>query len=1141
MPEREIDSFVSAHRILISDANHQRLEQAAQHLANFLGSSEALILAPTHGAADDFVRVCWRERGPFYGVHRLTPGQLAADLATADLARLGLAPITRLGMEALAARSIHLCRREAELAYFGPVADTPGFAQALARTLAELRMAGIPPAQLDTAGAPGKDLVRLLACYEEELKAQSLADLALILALATKVTRTEDHRLLNLPVFLLDITLTTARERAFVAALAQRSPAVLATALAQDGKNIAVMEEILACKASMVDSATASGARPPLQPISLERLRRYVFFTAPVPKGEADASVEFFSAPGEGPECIEIARRIRAWAEAGVAFDRMAILLRNPDAYLPLVEDALRRAGIPRYLTKGTIRPDPSGRAFLAILDCAADELSASKFAEYLSLGQVPIVNDSGAPPEPKGTWIAPEDELQFSFKFPPPDTAATSRGQAPASSTIHESRPRSSPQSTPASDESLQAEETPRGPEEEATDESPVMEGSLRAPFAWEKLLVDAAVIGGKERWSRRLAGLENEFRLQIDRLEDDDDSHRNYLTKQLERLKHLERFALPLIEYLDSLPKAAHWGQWLEALRKLAEMALRTPESVLSVLSELQPMDAVGPVDLQEVRRVLTERLSVLRREPPMRRYGMVFVADLREARARSFEIVFLPGLAEGVFPHKAREDPLLLDDYRKALDAGLMIQNDRDAEERLLLQVGAAAARVRLSVSYPRVDVGQGRSRVPSFYALEVLRATEGRVPALRELEKHAATPSQMKLGWWTPADWRLAIDDAEFDLAVLEQLRHKPAPEVRGRARYLITVAPHLTRSLRARSDRWSKAWSEADGVVNPDPPTLTVLQPQRLAQRTYSASSLQHFAACPYRFLLNAIHRLREREVALAIERLDPLTRGVLFHDVQFQFLSRLKNSGLLPVTPQHLGEILKAADEVLNRVAKEYEDELAPAIPQVWANEVEDMRTDLRGWVRQMSEFDTEWQPFHFEFAFGLPLGPERDRESRAEEAVILNGIRLRGSIDLIEKHRESEVLRVVDHKTGKTPQRAPVSVGGGEVLQPLLYAAAAENLLNRRVESALLYYCTQRGNFMRLTVAADDNGRARLELVLNTIDEAVQEGFLPAAPAEHACSYCDYRLICGPHEERRIKRKPTDRLDSLLKVRCLP
>jgi CRISPR/Cas system-associated exonuclease Cas4 (RecB family) len=45
------------------------------------------------------------------------------------------------------------------------------------------------------------------------------------------------------------------------------------------------------------------------------------------------------------------------------------------------------------------------------------------------------------------------------------------------------------------------------------------------------------------------------------------------------------------------------------------------------------------------------------------------------------------------------------------------------------------------------------------------------------------------------------------------------------------------------------------------------------------------------------------------------------------------------------------------------------------------------------------------------------------------------------------------------------------------------------------------------------------------LEEVIETIDAAIASGFLPAAPAKDACSFCDYRGVCGPREEERLKR----------------
>jgi ATP-dependent helicase/nuclease subunit B len=1149
---RSVSSLQSTRVIVTSSSSQARLERTLEHLDTLLGRPEALVLAPTRGAADDFARICGARRESLYGIHRSTLVGLVANLATEKLAELNLAPVTRLGTEALAARSIYSCRLR--LGYFGPVADAPGFPRALASTLSELRMEELARDPLAAAGAAGKDLALLLECYEKELGARAIADYALMCRLGAEVAIHSNHRLLGLPLLLLDVIPDSLAERRFLRSVAGRAPSVFATALTQDEDGVARLEELLEAKASPLDKHSAE--------TSLDRLRHFIFLPSPPDKKAPDESVEFFSAPGEGLECLEIARRIRSAAkprpgtnEAGVPFDQIAILLRHPDAYLPLVEDALRRAGIEGHFTKGTIRPDPSGRAFLALLACAEEGLSASRFAEYLSLGQVPPVTESGAPPQPRpeDLFVPAEDELQLSFRFLPPETGTELAPGKPGGKssdvglrTIDHTGSRAfAPDSTqPGTD---RGPATQSAPDEEFEDErSPVIVGTLRAPFDWEKLLVDAAVIGGKDRWSRRLRGLENEFRRKLQEAEgaEHNESERAYLEKQLEHLKHLENFALPVIEFLGALPASAPWGQWLNKLTALAGMALRRPDSVLSVLSELKPMEEVGPVSLSEVRQVLTERLSFLRREPAGRRYGKVFVASVDEVNGRSFEVVFLPGLAEGLFPRRPWEDPLLLDACRKRLSSALDIRETRIRRERLMLRQAASAARSRLCVSYPRMDVAQARPRVPSVFALEVLRAAEGSLPALHDLENRAMEASEARLGWPAPRQSKDALDNAEHDLAVLEPLLHRPSEQVNGKAAYLAESSPMLARSLRTRWARWHRKWSEADGIYKPDLRTLSVLEKHRLGARSYSPSALQNYSVCPYRFLLQAIHRLRERDEVAAIERLDPLTRGGLFHEVQFKFFRALQATNLLPVNAGNYERVMDLADQVYDQIVKNWEEELAPAIPQVWRSEIEDLRTDLRGWVHQLAHIHAEWLPIHFEFAFGLPPGParetERDPQSLSDPVVILDGMQLRGSIDLVEQSVASDLLRVTDHKTGRVAWVRPRYVGKGEILQPLLYALATEKMLGKAVKSGLLFYCTQRGNYSSVEIPLDSEGRKWIKQVAKTIDAAIQQGCLPAAPRKDACRICDYQMVCGPHEERRIKEKNT-RLDALEDLRCLP
>jgi len=67
--------------------------------------------------------------------------------------------------------------------------------------------------------------------------------------------------------------------------------------------------------------------------------------------------------------------------------------------------------------------------------------------------------------------------------------------------------------------------------------------------------------------------------------------------------------------------------------------------------------------------------------------------------------------------------------------------------------------------------------------------------------------------------------------------------------------------------------------------------------------------------------------------------------------------------------------------------------------------------------------------------------------------------------------------------------------------------------------------------------VPLDDVGRGMIREVFEAIDQAVEFGFLPAAPRKDACKWCDYRQVCGPYEQTRIKLKdkgPLQRLHNL-------
>ena len=226
-----------------------------------------------------------------------------------------------------------------------------------------------------------------------------------------------------------------------------------------------------------------------------------------------------FSAPGEGRECVEIARRVLALARDGVPFDRIAVLLRSPEDYRAHLEEAFARAGIPAHFARGAVQAGP-GRARL-LRACSSAPPKACR------RGGSPSTSRSAKCPTPRLTvhpprlrsrgdrWIAPDPELDP--RCSRPEMSANSAGP------------------------------TETDPATAGRADAPVRDGQLRAPRRWERLLVEAAVIGGRDRWRRRIDGLDNELRLKLAELGEEDETQAAALARTLDDLAALRRLCAP------------------------------------------------------------------------------------------------------------------------------------------------------------------------------------------------------------------------------------------------------------------------------------------------------------------------------------------------------------------------------------------------------------------------------------------------------------------------------------------------------------------------------------------------------------------------------------------------------------------
>lgn len=1077
-------------RILCTSSAASRLALVGKVLQR-APQGDWLVLAPSRAQADGVVRHVCGGSAAVAGRYRLGLGELACRLATPTLALEGRTPTTPLGYEAVVARALATVRGHGRLGALTGADVHPGFLGALAATVQDVRLAGVTPEALEACPRTGPALAEIARTLEATLRDLGQADRALVLRWAMDALRAGATMLpaqAAVPVVVIDPACASRLDTEFLAEVLRQAPEALVVGPCGDA-GLTGLAQMLGIDVERPDDDEVS-TRPAVNRLTRAQQLLFVPTAHPPDASPDDTSVTLLSAPGEGRECVEMVRRLLEAAAAGLPYDAMAVVVRAPHLYASHLETAMRRAGIPAWFARGTRRPDPAGRALLALVACALEDLSASRFAEYLSLGQVPAPAPAPAPAPP-----------------PPP---APPPGNSPVPAGLADAPPR-------------------------------------RSPWRWEAILNAACVIRGRDRWRRRLEGYRQELLTRADVIatEEPDASRVSSLRRHAALVDELLEFAMPLVDRLATWPLgSASWRVWLERLQAVAQQAVSDPTHVLDVLDELTPMAEVGDVPLAEVYDVLRERLTHVAIPPPATPYGMVFVGTPDDLRGRSFRLVCLPGLSERVFPQRSRQDPLLLDDARVAVSQWLPTDTRRVDDERLRLRLAVGAAREHLLTSFSSFDAAQSRPRVPSFYALDIQRASGGNLPGYEHVLREAQHASGARLAWPAPADASRAIDRLEHDLSVLQRYLRGTADDVRGRARHLFEGHPSLRRSLVMRHDRTRRTWTTSDGIVadaeSADAIT-TSLARHRLHARAYSVSALQRYAVCPYQFYLSTIVRLAPREEAAPVTSMDPLTRGAIVHQVLAEVMRAFNEAGWLPLTDDRLDEAWNVADQVLDRVTEVHRDRLMPPIERIWLDEIHALRRDLREWVRRLPDDQRGWTPALAEFGFGFGRGDGRDSASVLKDVVLAQGTRLHGVIDLVEK-RSDATWRITDYKTGRNRLTDSVLINRGETLQPALYAMALEAALGGRVVASRLWFCTAEGGYVQRDVPVDParNGQAREKAltVLAAVDRAVETGFLPAAPKDGACTWCDFAPVCGPDAQTQTRRKPRAALEDLLSIR---
>lgn len=1076
-----------------------------------------VVLVPTALLRQHLKRTLALELGGHSGIRFVTVSELAREIAGRALRSEGLAEVPDAAATVLWRRAAGRLPADG---FFGPIASSRGFPAALRATVRDLKEAGLTP-----------EVLRRRATGANRL-ASKLRELASVWAEVERAQRQAGfHDALDL--------LREAGE------LAPASPAIEgAAAFVYGFYDLTRAQRRLA--GGFLQGRAVAAAFVPYGPPDADGTFDYAGATVDFFQGmdlfpeDPDAPVaskplpriEVVAAPGEGREALEV---VRAAARAPGRLHETGVVMRVAATQAPALDEAFESAGVPRTLERRASM-DAAARAFRLLVEARMLDLPRPQVAEILTT--LPVRWNALLPEEHRGAV----------------------------------------------------------------------------APALWDVMTREWGIVSGAAEWTARLdAGIGEIERVLVRAARDGDEeesraatgeSSRGGIAGRLSRARALRHVIAELAASVARIPLAGAWstiagalGAELERLFDFGKADADDDrwERLREALAEVARLDALtagdaalGTGSLEETVELVEESLSGAKQKLGAFEGEGVLIADLMKARGLPFRTLVVPGMVEGVFPRVAHPDPLLSDAERRTLnrafDAGdtpfeedetsgtmseadlgpdgpIPLKGASAREERLLFRLCLDAASERVVFTLPRLDPATARDRIPSWLLLRLLESgASGDAPGRSmTVERFAADP---RVAWLTldpaPATRAEAVTPIERDLADLSAALD-PALDEGARAANAARVlarSPFGATVVASERARWgTRTFTEFDGWLEP-PAAAPGEWIDALARagfrggREISATRLETWATCPYKYLLRyglGLSPLEEPERQMTLE---PTDRGELIHRALERFWRAESEANRLPLAESALGDALARLEEVATRVLEEFAASGVTGHAVLWRNARNEILGDLREAVRRSIADDRGWVPRAFELSFGET--PPQDGEAAGPVRLAgEHGLSFRGRIDRVDVSSDGTRGRVVDYKSGKdrTPRgRArsadepglpfPIVFHGGQTLQrPIYVLAAKQRFPEVRQWEAVYDHCTQRGEFRRNAVPVEDETLGRLGALVAEIAADADAGRFPfIADLEKQCRWCDYREVCGPGHEVAFHAK--EESDQLVRIR---
>ena len=676
--------------------------------------------------------------------------------------------------------------------------------------------------------------------------------------------------------------------------------------------------------------------------------------------------------------------------------------------------------------------------------------------------------------------------------------------------------------------------------------------------PSHWDLLTRRAGVVSSVDQWSLRLDryadGLEEDAD-ERERMGEIDDVRAAAMKNEASSARNASSFIVQLSKDLGPPEPGSTWKVFCKWAKDLLEIYLshelpkdegaakhevEARREVDRLLDQLPSADTVGgPPNLESFRQT-TEEAMMTTGGTLGPTGGGVFVSTLAAAAGMSFDILWLVGMIEGGVPPSVRPDPLLPESAWLA-SGGRSRTSERVAAERYDY-LSAVDSAPRRTLSYPVADGGSRRQAYPSRWFLEQASRLEGRRIYAGDLPALQNRP-------WLSVDGSGAQSLSSASDAGLADLHdynlHRLLLWRQGGQRVRQHPLAHngpLAKAVQLGRSRFLRRWTEFDG-------NLTEIAAAsrfgtNLQETPVSATRLESWATCPFRYFLGQVLRLTALETPEETVSIKASDRGRLVHDILERFVIDAVQSGTLPSAGgQWEASSRKRLWEISEDAFRDAEKKGLTGKPLLWQLTRQGIREDLESFLEEDANLRAAHGTGHImaETRFGF----EHDGLDVRDDGT---QIRFRGYIDRLDVSADGRSVAVIDYKTGSaTPYEGLNNdpIDQGKRLQLGVYSMAARHLVPAATSvRAAYWFTTNSGGFGLAPPGYVDIGDSevleRFRQGVSTIVSGIRQGVFPANPGPRRsfgngvsdfqnCHYCDFNTLCPARRADIWERKKSD------------